>query len=68
MSCLDALMGPKTKMIMSLELRPEKMEMTKNFFRKLRQKGFQLQLETDIPEQFKCDEIQVWSATKSQNP
>lgn len=58
-------MGPKTKMLMSLELRPEKMDMTKNFFRKLKEKKFQLQLETDIPEQFKCDEIQIWSAIKS---
>jgi len=63
-SCLDALTSKETTVYISLELRPEKTAMVKLFFTKLKEKGFRLSLEDDIPEAYKCDDIQIWSARR----
>lgn len=47
-----------------MELRAEKTKMTKSFFTKLMEKGFQLKLLDDIPDDYKTDDIQIWSATR----
>ena len=63
-ACLDTLTAKETKVFISLELRPEKTEMVKDFFRKMVASEFKFTLETDIPEDYKSDDIQIWSAKK----
>ena len=60
---IKALTKANTTVLISMELREDKVPLVKEFFIMLRD-DFNLLLVEDIPEQWKCDDIQIWSARR----
>ena len=62
-STLKALSGPDTTILISMELREDKIPIVKQVFTALRD-DFILELVEDIPDEYKTDDIQIWKARR----
>ena len=62
---IKALTKADTTVLIALELREDKVPLVKEFFLELRD-HFNLLLvdNQDLPEQWRCDDIQIWSARR----
>ena len=59
-STIRSLAGVNTETLLSLELRADKIELVKEFFIDLKM-SFEIKLVNEIPPEYKCDDIQVYS-------
>ena len=62
-STLKALSGPDTTILISMELREDKIPIVKQVFTALRD-DFILELVEDVPDEYKTDDIQVWKGRR----
>ena len=60
---LNALSGPDTTILISMELREDKIPIVKEVFSALKH-VFILELVEDIPDDYKTDDIQIWKARR----
>ena len=57
---IKSLAGANTEILISIELRADKVELVKEFFIELKL-DFEIKLVEKIPPEYKCDDIQLYS-------
>ena len=58
---LESLAKENCEIYMSMEYRPEKVALVKEFFQKMKNAGFKMSIEKEnVPEELRCEDIDVF--------
>ena len=58
---LESLAKENCEIFMSMEYRPEKVPLVKEFFQKMKNAGFNMSIEKEnVPEELRCDDIDIF--------